>query len=101
MIGLIDRAQEVREGPLSHVAPLLLRLHVRKAEVDTFVDAGNSDVVSTASSLPLTLHSHAQFVVAPGGALVRLTFTTPDQTRFALQRARTGIRHLGVYRRSQ
>jgi hypothetical protein len=28
------------EGPLGHVAPLLPRLHVRKAEVDPLVDAG-------------------------------------------------------------
>src|SRR6266403_1312538 len=38
-IVVVDRAQEVREDPLGHVAPLLPRLHVRKAEVDPLVDA--------------------------------------------------------------
>jgi len=35
---LVDRAQEMREDPMGHVAPLLPRLHVRKAEVDAFED---------------------------------------------------------------
>src|SRR5882724_8504217 len=44
-------------------------------------DQGNSGVVPAASSVPPALHSHAQFLAEPGGALVRLTVTTPDQTR--------------------
>ena len=40
VIVVVDRAQEMGEGPLGHVAPLLPRLHVRKAKVDTLVDTG-------------------------------------------------------------
>jgi hypothetical protein len=32
VIVVVDRAQEMGEDPLGHVAPLLPRLHVRKAE---------------------------------------------------------------------
>jgi len=39
VIVVAHRAQEMREGPLSHVAPLLPRLHVRKAKVNSLVDA--------------------------------------------------------------
>src|SRR4029077_11184898 len=40
VIVVVDRTQEMGEGPLGHVAPLLPRLHVRKAKVDTLVDTG-------------------------------------------------------------
>ena len=38
MIVVVDRAQEVGEDPLGHVAALLPRLHVRKADVDPLPD---------------------------------------------------------------
>ena len=37
---VVDRAQEMEEGPLVHVATLPSSLQVRKAELDTGVDAG-------------------------------------------------------------
>src|SRR5882724_3122001 len=40
VIVVVDRAQEMGEDPLGHVAPLFPRLHVRKAEMDALVDAG-------------------------------------------------------------
>ncbi len=40
VIVVVDRAQEMGEDPLGHVASLLPRLHVRKAEVDALVNAG-------------------------------------------------------------
>jgi len=40
VIVVVDRAKDMGEDPLSHVAPLPSRLHVRKAEVDPLVDAG-------------------------------------------------------------
>jgi len=40
MIVGVDGAQEMREDPLGHVAALPSSLQVRKAKVDTSVDAG-------------------------------------------------------------
>jgi hypothetical protein len=48
VIVVVDRAQEMGEGPLGHVAPLLPRLHVRKAKVDSLEDTGPSRSRSTA-----------------------------------------------------
>jgi hypothetical protein len=41
----IGRAQEMREGPLRDVSALLAALHVRKAEVDAFPDAGVQHII--------------------------------------------------------
>ncbi len=55
--------------------------------------------VRSTSTLPLA--SRSPRTTPSGGTLVRSVVPAPDQTRFALQRAGTRIRYLGVHRSSQ
>lgn len=71
VVVVLDRAQKMREGPLGHVAPLLPRLHVRKAKVDSLVDARVDHVRGGIREAVVRGHlcCGAGDVVCPGGVV--------------------------------